>query len=126
MRGVPGECHSSCPGQAATSASTTPSPAITSTGVRPANSAGRSPVSRWVSRPPAQLTSEPSSAMCPSTAKTRPASCSWAWVRPETRTSGTPARCSSSSAVQGCAVSSPVAVCTKDPRGPTIVPSRSV
>ena len=99
---------------------------MTSIGVRPACSAGSSPVNRWVPRPPSQLSIAPSSAMAPSAAKIRAASTTCSNVRPLTSTNGTPARCSSSSAVAGSAVRSRAAVCQKEPRGPTIVPSRSV
>ena len=55
----------------------------------------------------------------------RAASITCSKVRPLTSTNGTPARCSSSSAPAGSAVRSRRAVCQKEPRGPTIVPSRS-
>jgi hypothetical protein len=64
--------------------------------------------------------------MAPSAAKIRAASITCSKVRPLTSTNGTPARCSSSSAAAGPAVSSRPAVCQNDPLGPTIVPSRSV
>jgi len=99
---------------------------MTAIGVRPANCSGSSPLSRWVPRPASQATVAPSSAMAPSAAKIRAASMTCSKVRPLTSTNGMPARCSASSAVAGSSVSSLPAVCQNDPRGPTIVPSRSV
>ena len=99
---------------------------MTSIGVRPSYSAGRAPGSRWVLRPESQATVAPSSAMAPSAAKIRAASMTCSNVRPLTSTRATPDRCSSSSASAGVAVSSRPASCQNEPRGPTMVPSRSV
>jgi hypothetical protein len=64
--------------------------------------------------------------MAPSAAKIRAASMTCSKVRPLTSTSGMPARCSSSSVDAGSSVRPRSAVCQNEPRGPTIVPSRSV